>query len=367
MNYKNIHDERFAVINISTLNKLLADQVLRNDLLSMAQMELPRDDWKSAFDYGAKIEPVSGLGKSAAGGSDESMREIALKLQRGNAVKLLDFALELQKVNQAEQIGTGEAQQGNTGYGARYPNPGKQDDSTHPAPRIVNAQPLKLKNGDAVTSAFKHIAWECLYHLQGNQNMVLYGTDVEGVHQMRVALRRLRTAFKLFRKALGHEGGALLLAEFGLIEDALRQARDLDVFLTQMLMPVMAQFERHAGLLALRDEALALQAESYAKLRAILSSQRYQGLLLTAATWLECHCCREDDSNEKHTKLRNIATSALTKHYKQLLASGKQLDYMHPEACHATRIATKKMRYVAEFFVSLYPAKKSRLFIRSSP
>jgi triphosphatase len=214
-------------------------------------------------------------------------------------------------------------------------------------------------------TAFKRIAWECLSQLQDHQKIVLHGSDVEGVHQMRVALRRLRAAFSLFRQVLGRENIVTLLVEVNWLADTLGKARDIDVFVTQTLPAVTIDFKHHTGLQKLRNKALKAQIAAYKDVRAALSSQRYHHFLKNLANWLENESWHKDIENPKHNNVLDIAITALDWRYHQLRQCGKHLSRMHPEKRHAARIAAKKLRYTAEFFTSLYPSAKSRAFINN--
>ena len=340
----------FTKILDPALIKLFADQKLRDSLRPIFQTEVQRSEWQLAFDNGDKIELALDLGQLVAGKNREPISEIELELKAGNAGRLFDLALELQKAIPLMLENVSKAQRGYAYYRAKPPGVFK------------GRQPKLAKNSDA-HSAFKKIAWECINHLQSNQDMVLHGTDVEGVHQMRIALRRLRSAFTLFRKVLGRENSAALLTELGWLAEILGKARDLDVFVTETLPTIISEYENHAGLLKLQDKALTEQVKAYAEVRAALSSQRYHCLLLTLAAWLENERWRDGTRNTKSYQVLDIATATLTKRYKQLRRRGRYLDHMHPEARHATRIAAKKLRYASEFFASLYSLKKSDAFI----
>lgn len=342
----------FTKILDPALIKLFVDKKFRNELRPIFRTEVQRSEWQLAFDNGDKVELAFDLGQLVAGQNNEPISEIELELKSGNVGRLFDLALEMQKVIPISLENVSKAQHGYAYYRANPPN-------------VFNAHPSKLKRNADASSAFKKIAWECINHLQNNQDMVLHGTDVEGVHQMRVALRRLRSAFSLFRKILEYESSAALLTELGWLTDTLGKARDLDVFVTETLPAVLAQFENHAGLLKLRDKSLAVQIGAYNEVRTALSSQRYQCLLLTLAAWLENERWREGAHNSKCIKVLNIATATLTKRHKQLQRSGKHFIHLHPEERHAIRIAAKKLRYAAEFFASLYSSAKSRSFISS--
>src|SRR5947209_9201684 len=58
--------------------------------------------------------------------------------------------------------------------------------------------PLEASVGDA----FRMVVRSCLAHLVANEGAALLGEDPEGVHQVRVAVRRLRSALRFFRRAL---------------------------------------------------------------------------------------------------------------------------------------------------------------------
>ena len=329
------------------LIKLFADQQLRDALRPIFRTEVQRTEWQLAFDND-KIELALDLGQLVAGSKREPISEIELELKGGNAGRLFDLALELQRDIPLTLENVSKAQRGYAHYRPQLP-------------AIFKARLPALKRDADAAAAFKLIAWECINHLQGNQDMVLHGQDEEGVHQMRVALRRLRSAFAVFRSLLGRENSTVLLDELGWITEVLGKARDLDVFITQTLPPLLTQFELHAGLLKLRGKALSARHKAYAEVRDALDSQRFHGLLLTLAAWLENERWR--DGTETDSGVIHIAHAILSKRHKQLRQHGKRLGQMHPEERHQTRIAAKKLRYAAEFFASLHPSGKSHAFI----
>ena len=87
--------------------------------------------------------------------------------------------------------------------------------------------------------AFRSIALSCLLQLQRNEAGAVVGENPEYVHQARVAIRRLRSAFKLFSPVL--EAGFVKVygPRWGKLAGGLGSARDWDVFLTETLaMPI---------------------------------------------------------------------------------------------------------------------------------
>jgi inorganic triphosphatase YgiF len=334
------------------LIRLFADQPLRDALKPLFVTEVRRTEWLLVFDNGDKIELALDVGQLIVGENRLPISEIELELKSGNTGRLFDLALELQNDIPLALNNVSKAQ---SGYAFYRPQP----------PSIFKAKlPVLSRDADA-GSAFQQIARECIHQLQGNQDMVLQGTDPEGVHQMRVALRRLRSAFSLFRSLLDNGSSAALLEELRWLTDILGKARDLDVFISQTLPAINARFSTHPGLLKLRENALSEQLKAYASVRCAINSQRYHRLLLSLSAWLENARWGEDNTDADARPVLEIAQSTLARRHKQLHRHGERLMHMHPEERHQTRIAAKKLRYAAEFFSSLFPAGKSRNFVRA--
>jgi len=77
------------------------------------------------------------------------------------------------------------------------------DRPTAPA-AIVRAQPLQIAKSSTVDDVLSLAKRCCLSQLVGNQAAALAG-DPEGIHQMRVAIRRLGSALAAFRRAMSED------------------------------------------------------------------------------------------------------------------------------------------------------------------
>lgn len=330
-----------------SLQHIFSDQTLRDALNPIFRTEVRRTEWQLQFDNGDKVELALDLGQLVTGQTNKPICEIELELKAGNPGRLFDLALELQQDIPLELENVSKAQYGYRHY-RQY------------VPSIVKARLPALSRNLTAQEALKLIIWECLNQLQGNLDMVLLGENVEGVHQMRVALRRLRSAFTLFRPLIGKTCCDAFQDDLRWITNTLGVARDLDVFITQTLPLITAQFPEHKGLIQLRSKALIAQKTAYEDARVGLLSQRYQHLILAIAAWIEGTCAAQPVS------LLDIAETTLTKRNRQLRQHGRRLMHMHPEERHATRIAAKKLRYAAEFFSGLYPTSSaSRSFLHA--
>jgi inorganic triphosphatase YgiF len=341
----------FSKITEPALTRIFDDEALRAALAPIFQTEVRRTEWQLAWENGDQVELALDVGELVIGDRREPIQEIELELKAGHTGRLFDLALALQQTIPLELENVSKAQRG---YAYYRPQP----------PAILKARSIRLEPDMRAHAALKQIAWECITHLQGNQDMVLHGEDIEGVHQMRVALRRLRSALSVFRPVAGRESQAEISAELRWIANVLGAARDLDVFITQSLPPLLTQLPEHPGLLQLRDKAAILQLQAYAAVREALCSQRYHRLLLTLGAWLENEHWRTGNPEASLSAI-HVAETVLSKRYKQLGKHGRRLMHMHPEERHATRIAAKRLRYAAEFFASLYPESRTQGFLRA--
>lgn len=344
----------FTKITDKKLIAFFADRKLRDALAPIFQTEVQRTLWKLAFKNGDEVELALDSGVLLSSSNREPISEIELELKAGNTGRLFELALELQSALPLTIENASKAQRGYAYYRAQ------------PA-KVYKASLISLDNSMQAHAAFKHIARECITHLQSNQDIVIAELHEEGIHQMRVALRRLRSVFALFKKTLGFKNSKHLLNDLSWLARLLGKARDLDVFIAQTLPSISAYYlsehaEPHQGLLILEKKALEAQQQAHGEVREMLLSQRYQRLLLSLlslvehAPWLQ---------HGKRLPLNAMASNALSKLHQRLLSHHGHFANMQAEERHRIRIAGKKLRYAAEFFASLYSAKSSRKYIKT--
>jgi len=196
------------------------------------------------------------------------------------------------------------------------------------------------------------------------------GTDPEGVHQARVAIRRLRSAMTVFRPAIGSAAIDDLKARAGEIARTLGPARDWDVFLAQTLAPVRATFAERHDLAALGKAAQEARTKAYRAVRCLIQSSAFRLFLLDMALMLAERPWRSADGAEKReqtleTPLADFAAVALDKRLKRVRRAGESFATLDIPALHALRIDAKRLRYAAELFAPLYPEKRVRRFLKS--
>ena len=183
----------------------------------------------------------------------------------------------------------------------------------------------------------------------------------EPVHQMRVAVRRLRSALRLFREVGAGpelEGAADALRALG---HALGPARDWDVFLGGVGRVVGAAFPDDAGVARLLAAAGRRREEAYAALRTALDGAAFRRLGIKLALAAQS---RPWEPGGETPALRAFAAAALGKRWRRLLAPGRDIAGLEPERLHAIRLEAKRARYAAELFAPLWGRQASSRFIR---
>ena len=235
-----------------------------------------------------------------------------------------------------------------------------------------NPSPVLGKKPDlqpdlTVVEAFLQIAHACMAHITGNEAAVLAGTDPEGVHQMRVGVRRLRALVQAFNTALAPEPLDYLRNELRWLQQELGPARDWDVFLTQTLPPILERIGQDPGLLLIRDRAIEARKLAYETAHAAVHDVRYARLLLQLGLWLEepSSLFQQDDGySVSDQSISTLATAVLDRRDDKLRKLGERHKELTMPELHNMRIRTKKIRYAADFFKGAVPGTDTRRYLR---
>ena len=234
-------------------------------------------------------------------------------------------------------------------------------------PLPVKSAPPGLTAGMTTNEAFKAILASCLAHLQANEEGMLLGQEPESLHQMRVALRRLRSAQSVFDGLIPRVTYPEISAGLKWLAGQLGPARDWDVLITETLPPLMEQFPEHKALAALHCSVVARQRHYNEIARAAVASRRYAKLLLTLNAWLEkeewlVHLT-DAQQQELVVPVDKLARRTLGRRDKQLRKRGRNLMELSLAERHAVRIAAKKLRYAAEFFSELFEHNRANDYL----
>ncbi|MGU3284179.1 CYTH and CHAD domain-containing protein [Methylobacterium mesophilicum] len=227
------------------------------------------------------------------------------------------------------------------------------------SPSSVKAEPVVLPEGASAGDVFRRVARACLRHLRLNETAFLASHAPEALHQMRVSLRRLRSALSLFAPMLEADPRAATFGdEIKRVTEPFGHARNLDVFLGQTLPNLTKERPDDTDLTAVRELAEAERAKAYDAVLAILESPQWRGLIIDFAGWVEAGSWAAQDAAAEDGSA--FAARVLDRARERLKKRGRGLKKLDPHTRHRARIAAKKLRYGAEFFAALYTKKKAR-------
>lgn len=219
------------------------------------------------------------------------------------------------------------------------------------------ARPAAINADMTPVEAFRCIALNCLEHFQRNEQGLLTSRDPEFVHQARVALRRLRSAIKLFSPVLPPEFVAAYGQTWQTLGSALGEARNWDVFLEETLPPIAAAFPEDKDIKRLRKAAQRRTQSTRKSIVGLLATREYPRLLLefTAAVYTV--------SQSLPIPLEDFARQQISLHARK----ARKLAIRHAELTvgerHTMRIAFKKLRYTLEFFAPLLPQPRLKPYL----
>jgi triphosphatase len=214
--------------------------------------------------------------------------------------------------------------------------------------------------------AFRLTLLHCLRHIARNAPAVAEARLPEGVHQIRVGLRRLRAALSAWGAEFQVRDLKFLDERAKNLSDIFGSTRELDVFATELLGPIEDSTKK-PGLPQLRLVLEELRHESWVQAVKLVQADDFTGFLLGLASAIETRVWRELASHEQlaafERPARALACETLDRRLKQSGKRAKHLAALNVQERHRLRIALKKLRYSAEFFAPLFAAKPVSAFL----
>jgi len=294
---------------------------------------------------GAVVEVAFDDGTLIAGEKVEAVCEIELELKSGEVGALYELALSLLEVG---PVRIGCQSKAERGYALAFGT----------SPTAEKAFATGIGPADTTDEVIAKVLNACQRHVMANLMAAHDGKDPEGVHQLRVALRRLRTAVSLFRK----EVPASTLQALGLdakrLASALGPARNWDVFATSTITEIDSANLPGVDFTGLKSATGPLRARSHQTVRADLIDLACTRFLLSLGRVIERRSWRNDIGLDALAVLtqpaREFAGRGLTRLHRKALKQGHNFRKLRPTARHELRLTLKKLRYGAEFLLPLY-------------
>lgn len=227
----------------------------------------------------------------------------------------------------------------------------------------MRAAPPALDPGLSGEGTFRRIGLSCLEQITSNVPAVLAG-EVEGVHRMRVELRRLRAALSAFGPMLPQAERQWANQELRWVAGTLDGARDLDVFAETVLAPALRE-NAEGGIEALQAAVDSERRSAYAAAAAMLNSPRYAGMTEHLAHWCEGRSLAQNDAAPRlHRPIAELAPQLLDRRRRVVKRRSRGFAGLSGTERHKLRIALKKLRYTAELLTGVYDTDEIRRFTK---
>jgi triphosphatase len=294
---------------------------------------------------GTRIEVALDEGQVRAGRRSAPISELELELKRGKPGDIFELAHEMGKLAPATLSLKSKSERG---YDLIENKPAK----------AVGAEKIRVRRGMSTTDAFRTIGRSVLRHIAANEAAVRR-SDSEGVHQMRVGLRRLRAAISLFAKLLGDQETERVKSELKWLTGELAPARDFDVYVRNEIEPLRGGAATGRGMKELADALTSRPTAAFGKAKAAVGSPRYRSLLLDTLQWLENEDWAQHARCYGHPPIERFATEVLARRTKKAMKNAKKIRQLDTQQRHKLRIAAKKLRYASDFFGRLFAGRNA--------
>jgi inorganic triphosphatase YgiF len=343
-------------IDAPKTGKRLPDSIRRQDLRSVFTTSVTRTVIEIEPNPSTRIEAAIDEGeiRTADGSRMEPISEIELELESGDPAALFDVALRLLE---AAPVRIQARSKSERGYGLLRPAALSQ---------AVYAAPVVLQPAMAIDAALQRFGRQCLTHLLRNEPVMLAG-EPEGIHQMRVAVRRLRSVLSALKPMLPLEQHRWASEELKWLTHTLGPARNWDTFVASLLRPVSDALSASWEPEYLIKDAERRRHATFEDANQAILSERYTKSMLLLFRWFEARRWREQPVSEQAALLlapiANIAPKLIERCYRRARKRSKRFAEQTPTQRHGLRIALKKLRYVIEFLESLFDDMQVRTFV----
>jgi inorganic triphosphatase YgiF len=331
----------------TALGPILTDDV-RGTLKPVFKTRIERTVYRLDGNHAA-IAMAFDEGQIVAPGSSCPVSEIELELKHGHPIELFKIARAISDIVPVKLDVKSKSERG------------------YELVEKASVAAEKARDPDLSTEmhagrAFTLICRACLRHLVVNEPATIR-RDAEALHQMRIAVRRLRAAISLFSDVVSDDRVGTIKTELRWFARELGPARDLDALLIEALRPLRKQHQNEPGLVSISKMFARRRLRAYRRAQDAVQSARFRTLVLDAAEWVEAGSWSMSEDplmrSRREMPIKSYAAEQLSLRRRKIRRRGAKIGRLNPEQLHGLRIQVKKARYAVEFFSSVYGGNKS--------
>jgi inorganic triphosphatase YgiF len=339
------------------VRRLIQKRAADDDLAPIFATNVVRETWLLQLGR-SRIECAIDRGVIASNGKKAPICEVEFELKSGQTARLFQLAHRLNTVVPLRIETASTAARGYDLIGH----------AKHAAPM---AAPININRAMGVRDCFAAIAQPSLAHVLASADFVYASDDPEGIHQLRVAIRRMRAAFSIFRNAMLGNHRLRLGEELRTLQQKLGAAREWDVLVEETIasMPRKLRKQRHTEHLV--RIAQTKRAEGDKSAHAALRNPQYTDILLRLASWVD----DQFGSDAPPTLVgkwkpdvfadpaSGFAAEVMRVCHDRVRKLGRKIRKLDAAELHRLRIRVKKLRYATEFFGNLWPDSRTKRYL----
>jgi inorganic triphosphatase YgiF len=330
------------------LSELAGAAGLHTALREVFRVQVARTAWEIEVAPGTRVEVALDRGEVRSGGDAEPISEVEVEILEGHAPAAFDFAERLLAAAPLRPSSVTKAQRGYRLARGEKPAP-------------LKARAPKLGRAMTQWEAAKASISLAMSQLEANEAGALAGDDPEYLHQARVAMRRLRTALRVFRDVLGRGFAKRIEAELRAVAQATGPARDWDVLATRTLPALLATHTNAAESRAITARVAAQRGAARDEMRGVLRSPRHARLLLALARRLT----QGARGRAAHAPLDEFSAASARTRHRKLVSRARDIGRLDATERHRLRVEAKRVRYAIEALAPMLPAKRVKAYLKA--
>lgn len=348
---------KWPVLDAPKTGKRLRDLVRAEELRPVFTTTVTRMTIEISPDPSARIEVAIDEGeiRTCNRGAATPISEVELELKEGDPRVIFDVALQLLET---EPIRIEPCSKAERGY--RLGVEGSM-------PQAVHAGPISIDSAMSVEAALQRIGRHCLSHILSNEQAAVAG-DPEGVHQMRVAVRRLRSALLALKRPLQEKHYHWASEELRWLAHSVAPVRNLDSFATSLVGAVAHALPASPDFEHLIDATERQRDAALEHVKQAIMSERYAASMLRLLRWFVARGWRDQEVSEHAVVLLapiiDVAPDLIDRQHRKACRRGKKFEELTAAQRHRLRIALKHLHYIVEFLGSLFGKNRIRTFVR---
>lgn len=214
--------------------------------------------------------------------------------------------------------------------------------------QLTNPAATTVSGEFNLDTALRRIVAICRADLLRYRAIALSSSQPEGIHQTRVALRRMRAAIGLFRDVVSNPELRGIVVEARWLAGECAPARDLQVFLAEVVPGASQKISRVGARLA---------GERLLRARKALASARFEQFNHDLERFILAPPSVGGET------LKAFGSRSLDAHHAKVRRRGRNLCELKPADLHRLRIAVKKLRYAAAFLLPAFESTAATAYV----